>query len=239
MRILIVEDDRPLAQFLARGMSASGHSVEILHDGREAVTRAGGAIYDLLLLDLNLPTQDGTEVLAAARCNHPGALVMVVTGRGSLEERVRCLEMGADDYLTKPFAMSELNARISALARRKASAAEYVLRCADLELDLMAHSAKRSDREITLTGKEYLLLEFLLRNKGQCISRTTLLEQVWHLEASDTNVVDVYINYLRRKIDRGSNSPLIRTVRGGGYLMAEPARTPDAHELLAPVEVPA
>jgi DNA-binding response OmpR family regulator len=222
MHVLIVEDDRPLAEFLSKSLQAEGYGAEIVDNGDLAVKRIAETTFDLILLDLNLPGCDGTEVLRAARQRHRSAAILVVTGRTGLQDRVRCLDLGADDCMVKPFALSELVARSRALLRRSQTGRESTLTCGDLELNRVERTVRRAGMLIELTSKEFSLAEFLLQHQGQPVSRTELLEQVWKMPSSTpTNVVDVYINYLRRKIDQGFSSPLIHTVRGAGYHIAE------------------
>jgi DNA-binding response OmpR family regulator len=222
LHVLIVEDDRPLADFLSRSLAAEGFGAEILDNGDLAIQRLSEASFDLVLLDLNLPGCDGTEVLRVARERHRSTAILVVSGRSGLQERVRCLDLGADDCLMKPFALSELVARSRALLRRSQTGRESTLSCGDLELNRVERTVRRAGVLIDLTSKEFALAEFLLQHQGQPVSRTELLEQVWKMPAtSATNVVDVYINYLRRKIDHGFGGTLIHTVRGAGYHIAE------------------
>lgn len=220
MRTLIVEDELALATLLSRHFEAQGHQVEIASDGASGLAKVAESAFDLLILDLNLPGCDGTDVLRAARQSDNATVVMVLSGRLSLEERLGCFELGADDCLAKPFALRELTARVYGLVRRARAAPEPVLRCADLELNSVRRSVARSGKSIELSAREYALIEYLMQHKGRCVPRTTLLKQVWDMpEQSGTNVVEVYVNYLRRKIDQGSNQPLIHTVRGQGYVI--------------------
>jgi DNA-binding response OmpR family regulator len=226
MQVLIVEDDRPLADFLRRSLQEEGYGAEVLDNGEMAAKRVTETTFDLILLDLNLPGCDGTEVLRAARQRHPSTAILVVTGRTGLQERVRCLDLGADDCLMKPFALSELAARARALLRRSRTGREATLTCGDLELNRVERTVRRAGMPIELTSKEFALAEFLLQHQGQPVSRAELLEHVWKMPTSSaTNVVDVYINYLRRKVDQGFGLPLIHTVRGEGYRIAELAKT--------------
>ena len=184
------------------------------------------AQFRLLLLDLNLPRKDGTEVLRAIR-QVSDAAVLILTARNTLEERLHCLELGADDFLSKPFALRELQMRCRALIRRLESSAGSQLRCGDLVLDRTRRAVERAGRAIELTVKEYSLLEYLLEHRGECVSRSGLLEHVWKMHPDvTTNVVDVYINYLRRKVDEGAENKLIHTVRGNGYVMRVPSLGP-------------
>ena len=222
MRVLVVEDDRSLGGFLRQGLELEGHKVEWAEDGEAALARILKDHPDLVLLDLSLPKRDGMEVLAEIRARHEDAVVLVLTGRSDMEVRLQCLDMGADDYLLKPFSFFELTARCRALLRRRQQFADPVLRHGDLELHRIEHKVQRGGRPIGLTAKEFSLLEYLLLHQGECVSRSELLLQVWQLpEQTGTNVVDVYINYLRRKVGGGdshaSGCGLIETVRGAGY----------------------
>jgi DNA-binding response OmpR family regulator len=177
-----------------------------------------------VLLDLNLPGCDGIEVLRAARRASPTTPILILSGRAGLEERIQCFELGADDCLPKPFSLRELTLKIKVLLRRLQSVSNPVLRCADLELDRVCRSVTRNGRKIDLSAREYALAEYLIQHKGRCVPRATLLRQVWDMpEESGTNVVEVYVNYLRRKVDQGFANPLIHTVRGEGYVMRESA----------------
>ncbi|HEY3624807.1 MAG TPA: response regulator transcription factor [Terracidiphilus sp.] len=221
MRLLIAEDDRALATFLSRGLEADGHRVRVTSDGASAVNAFRDDLPDLTILDLNLPVKDGERVLEEVRMVDAALPILVLTAQQEIEVRVRCLDRGADDFMTKPFSLHELRARCRALLRRKREA-KLVLRAGNLELDRMNHSAARAGEEIGLTNKEFGLLEHLMLNRGQCVSRVELLETVWKLEpAQTTNIVDVYINYLRRKLKDPAPGRLIRTVRGKGYIVAD------------------
>jgi DNA-binding response OmpR family regulator len=223
MRVLIAEDDPALGNLLARTMQAEEYSVTLVADGEAALTAWQEAQYALLLLDLNLPRKDGLEVLRAIR-NTSDAAVLILTARNSLEERLRCLELGADDFLAKPFALRELQMHCRALVRRLRSTIGSQLRCGDLVLDRTSRTVQRDGRPIELTLKEFSLLEYLLEHRGECISRVGLLQHVWKMHPDvTTNVVDVYINYLRRKVDCGSVNKLIHTVRGNGYVLRLPS----------------
>jgi DNA-binding response OmpR family regulator len=226
MRVLVVEDDRSLGAFLRRGLALEGHRVEWAEDGEAALVRVAASHPDLVLLDLSLPKLDGMEVLAAMRARHDDSVVLVVSGRNELHARVECLDMGADDYLLKPFSFSELRARCRALLRRRQQFADPVLRHGDLELHRIEHKVMRGGRTISLTAKEFALLEYLLLHQGECVSRSQLLADVWQMpEQTGTNVVDVYVNYVRRKLDDAGQDAsgfagsgvLIETVRGTGY----------------------
>ena len=225
MRLLVVEDEAKLAQYLHRGLTENGHVVDVARDGIEGRRLATGGDYDLVLLDLMLPGVDGFGVLAAIRAEKRGLPVLMLTARDKVEDRVRGLEQGADDYLVKPFAFSELLARVGALLRRGDSAPVQpatVLQLGDLEVDLIARRAQRSGQRMDLTAKEFSLLALLLRRRGQILSRTTLAEQVWDMNFdSDTNVVEVAVRRLRVKLDEPFTAKLLHTVRGMGYVLEE------------------
>ncbi len=220
MRVLIVEDDTSLGMFLQKGLQMEGHSVAWVGDGDAALERAATERPDLMVLDLGLPKRDGVEVLEAMQGLYRGMGVIVLTGRAQVEERVRCLNLGADDLLMKPFSLHELTARCRALLRRREQYADPSLRSADLELNRMDRRVTRGGRPVDLTVKEFSLLEYLLQHRGRCCSRAELLREVWQMSPdAGTNVVDVYVNYLRRKLAVGedASAPVIETVRGGGY----------------------
>jgi DNA-binding response OmpR family regulator len=218
MRVLIAEDDAALAKFVSQGLEAEHYTVDVYSDGEQAGAAAHVIDYDLIILDLNLPTLDGVSVLRQLRAKKPTLPVLVLTQRSRVEDRVQCLDTGADDYLPKPFSFSELSARIRALLRRSHLPSQSVLAIDDLKLDRIEHRVERSGRRIDLTAKEFALLEYLMRNTGRCVTRAMIIEHVWNLTFdTTTNVVDVYINYLRRKVDDGHPTKLIHTVRGVGY----------------------
>lgn len=218
MRILVAEDDAPLAEFLHQRLQQEQFSVQIVSTGREAQQLASDPGFDLVLLDLNLPAAAGLAVLREIRSKRPDLPVVIVTGTGMVEDRVRGLDAGADDYVAKPFVFAELAARIRAVLRRRNRPARAVLQIEDLEVDRVSHTVRRGPHNIDLSPKEFALLEFLMRHEGQPVSRSAIVEQVWKLNFDTmTNVVDVYINYLRRKVDSGYDHALIRTIRGVGY----------------------
>ena len=226
MRLLVIEDEPKLADYLHKGLSENGYVVDVARDGIEGRHLGTQGEYDLLLLDLMLPGIDGFGVLKAvrARGNTP---VLMLTARDKVEDRVRGLQEGADDYLVKPFAFSELLARVGALLRRGAGGAALAatqLRLADLEVDLVSRKVYRADKRLDLTAKEFSLLSLLLRRGGQILSRTTLAEQVWDMNFdSDTNVVEVAVRRLRAKLDDPFTPKLLHTVRGMGYVLEERA----------------
>jgi len=222
MRILLAEDDKPVASFVQKGLDAEQYAVDVASDGEQAQEMIEQFDYDLVILDLSLPRIDGLEVLRHARLVKPALPILILTARSRVEDRVKGLDLGADDYLTKPFSFSELSARVRALLRRGSRPAEVILRVGDLQMNRVERTVKRGSRRIDLTPKEFALLEYLMRNAGRCVTRAMIIEHVWNLSFDTmTNVVDVYINYLRKKIDRGFETQLIRTVRGVGYQLGE------------------
>jgi two-component system copper resistance phosphate regulon response regulator CusR len=221
MRILIIEDEKKVASFIAKGLQEEGHAVDVLHDGESGASQAISVDYDLVVLDLMLPKLSGLEVLKAVRRKKAKLPVLVLTAKGELEDRVSGLDAGADDYLVKPFAFAELSARVRALLRR-GSREDTKLRVADLEMDTATRIVKRGGQPIDLKLKEYALLEFLMRNANRPVTRTMITEHVWDIHFdSVSNVVDVHINSLRNKIDRGFPVPLIHTIRGVGYELSD------------------
>jgi DNA-binding response OmpR family regulator len=239
MRVLVVEDDAALGLFLQKGLKLEGHDVLWVGDGEAALVHAVEYCPDLIVLDLSLPRKDGTEVLAELRGRFDETAVLVLTGRSQVEERIRCLNLGADDCLLKPFSFHELTARCRALLRRRDQFANPVLRHGDIELNRMERRVVRNGRLVELTVKEFALMEFLLMRRGQCCSRSELLREVWQMTPdAGTNVVDVYVNYLRRKLgaagEGGDGGAVIETVRGEGYRMGT-ARKPVARASGYPV----
>jgi DNA-binding response OmpR family regulator len=223
MRLLIAEDDKALGLFLSRGLEADGHKLRLACDGGAAMEAFRRETPDLIILDLNMPVKDGEQVLDEVRALDADLPVLVLTARQEVETRVRCLDHGADDLMVKPFSLHELRARCRALLRRKREA-RLQLRAGDLELDRLDHTARRAGESMVLTNKEFSLLEHLMLNRGQCVTRVELLDSVWNLEpAQTTNIVDVYINYLRRKLKDAPPGRLIRTVRGQGYMVPSEA----------------
>jgi DNA-binding response OmpR family regulator len=218
MRVLIAEDDPAVATFVKKGLEAEHYAVDVTHDGEQARTMATEMDYDLFMLDLNLPGVDGVAILRHLRPRKPSMPILVLTSRNRVEDRVQCLDLGADDYMGKPFSFSELSARIRALLRRSHLPAASVLTVADLKLDRVERRVERASKRIELTSKEFGLLEYLMLNAGRRVSRAMIIEHVWNLSFdSGTNVIDVYVNYLRRKVDNGFGRRLIHTVRGVGY----------------------
>ncbi len=220
MRILVAEDDSSVVSFVRKGLEAENYAVDVAPEGEEARFMAEEYDYDLVILDLNLPGMGGLDVLKHLRAKKPSIPVIVLTARSGVEDRVKGLDLGADDYLTKPFSFSELSARVRALLRRGSRPAESVLKVEDLELNRVSRTVRRGGKKIELTQKEFALLEYLMRHAGRRVTRAMIVEHVWNLSFdSMTNVVDVYVNYVRKKVDEGFGHRLIRTVRGVGYQM--------------------
>ena len=220
MHILVVEDEQRLAALLKRVLTEERHTVDVAHDGNTGLDLAVSDTYDLVILDVMLPGRDGMAVCRQMRHDHVMTPVLMLTARGAVEDRVQGLNIGADDYLTKPFAMEELLARVNALLRRRDRTFETTpqLQVGDLTLDLVSHEARRGGRIIELTAKEFALLEYLMRHRGQVLTRTQIIDAVWRYDFDNlSNIVDIYIHYLRDKIDQGFSRALIKTVRGIGY----------------------
>ena len=240
MRLLIAEDDKALGMFLSRGLEADGYHVRLVCDGGAAVETFRQDLPDLTILDLNMPVKDGEQVLEEVRAINADLPVLVLTARQEVDTRVRCLDRGADDLMLTPFSLHELRARCRVLLRRKREA-RLLLRAGDLELDRLEHTAHRAGQSIILTNKEFSLLEHLMLNRGQCVSRVELLDSVWNLEPTQTtNIVDVYVNYLRRKLKDPPPGQLICTVRGQGYMVPREIESalPAAPALVAPAVLP-
>jgi len=226
MHILVAEDDLPVAKFLSSSLEAEHFDVQLASSGGDVIRLLEDGDCDLLVLDLNLPEMNGLEVLRQVRLQRPHLPVLILTGNARVEDRVGGLDSGADDYLTKPFAFSELLARVRALLRRSSLPFEPVLHSMDLELDRVQRVVRRSGHPIELTPKEFALLEYLMLNAGQSVSRASIIHNVWKLSSDTmTNVVDVYINYLRKKIDATGSERLIHTVRGAGYRIGAKERS--------------
>jgi DNA-binding response OmpR family regulator len=228
MHILVVEDERRLAHLLRRVLVEERHNVDLAYDGPEGLDLALSDTYDLVILDLMLPGMDGVEVCRRMRADSAQAPVLMLTARSALEDKVAGLNAGADDYLVKPFAVEELLARVNALLRRRNRELEStsLLQVGSLTLDLVRHEARREGKVIDLTAKEFALLEYLMRHPGQALTRTQITDHVWRYDLDAlSNVVDIYIHYLRDKVDRGFSVPLIKTVRGIGYKI-EPSTAP-------------
>jgi len=226
MRILVVEDDKAVASFVKRGLESEQYAVDVAGDGEEAQVLIEAASFDLIILDLVLPKVDGLEVLKQIRSRKPSPPVLILSGRARVEDRVKGLDLGADDYLAKPFSFSELSARVRALLRRNPSSLDIILRVDDLELDRAERLVRRAGRRIDLTPREFALLEYLMRNTGRTVTRAMIIEHVWNFSFDTmTNVVDVYINYLRKKLDQGFEHKLIHTVRNVGYVLGTREKT--------------
>lgn len=221
MRILIVEDQKKTAQFIRKGLVEQGYAADVVADGREAETQAQTHDYDIIILDVMLPGQDGMQVCRNLRRLKVHAPILMLTALAATEDKVKGLDSGADDYLGKPFEFNELLARVRALVRRH-QGAKPRLKVADLELDVATRKATRAGRAIELTTREFALLEYLMQHAGQVVTRTMISEHVWDIHFdNESNVIDVYINFLRKKIDKGHKAPLLHTVVGTGYVLKE------------------
>ncbi len=220
MRVLVVEDHKPLVRALKQGLEEEGFAVDVSYDGEEGDYKARTAQYDVIILDLMLPKVDGLSVLQRWRRDGLKTHVLVLTARGTMDDKVRGLDTGADDYLTKPFELSELLARLRALIRRTHEVKDPVIRAHDLEIDTSTRTVKRASQQIHLTPREYALLQFLAFHRGRVVSRSMIWEHLYdEQDESTSNVVDVYIRYLRNKIDKGFDPPLILTRWGEGYML--------------------
>jgi two-component system OmpR family response regulator len=221
MKILIIEDDREAAEYLDNAFAEAGHTAHLAGDGETGFTLAADGDYDVLVVDRLLPRRDGLSVIAGLRARGNTTPVLILSALGEVDDRVTGLRAGGDDYLTKPYAFSELLARVEVLNRRGgAKDVETIYRAGDLELDRLSHSVKRAGKEIVLQPREFRLLEYLMRHAGQVVTRTMLLENVWdyHFDPQ-TNVIDVHISRLRSKIEKGFEHPVLHTVRGAGYML--------------------
>lgn len=222
MRILIIEDEKDLAGIIKQGLEEEGYVVDMAHDGEEGLYMAENYPADAVVLDIMLPLMDGLTVLANMRKKGINTPVILLTARDALLDKIKGLDTGADDYLTKPFVFDELLARIRSLLRRKTEVKEAVIRIEDLEINTASHEVRRGGKPVTLSAKEYALLEYLAYKKNTVVSRTDIVEHIYHEDTDmDSNVVDVYINYLRNKIDKDFKKKLIQTVRGAGYILKE------------------
>lgn len=220
MYLLLVEDDPAVARVVTRALTDEGHRVEVVADGGEALAHGVSGAYDLILLDVLLPGMDGLSVCRALRSRRVRTPILMLTARDAVPDRVRGLDAGADDYLVKPFSLAELQARVRALLRRVGDGGGDILEVGDLILDLRTRAVSRAGQPIELTGREFELLAYLMRHPNQVLTKTQLIDHVWGYAAGVTeNAVEIYIHYLRDKLDRGFPRPLIRTVRGAGYLM--------------------
>ena len=224
MRLLLIEDEAEVAAYIVKGLNESGHTVDQAHDGKSGIALATTEDYDAMIIDRMLPGIDGLTIVKSVRAANIHTPILILSALGEVDDRVEGLKAGADDYLTKPFAFSELDARLEVLQRRSTSglSMDTSLRVGDLELDQLKRTASRAGKAIELQPREYRLLEYLMRHAGQVVTRTMLLEHVWdyHFDPQ-TNVIDVHISRLRSKIDKGYNTPLLHTVRGAGYMINE------------------
>lgn len=228
MKVLVIEDDREASRYLEKALNEAGHSVDVAGDGETGFALAENGNYDVLVVDRMLPKRDGLSVITELRAKGIDTPVLILSALGQVDDRVTGLRAGGDDYLTKPFAFSELLARIEVLQRRKnPKEAETVYRVGDLELDRLSHTAKRAGKDIALQPREFRLLEYLMRHAGQVVTRTMLLENVWdyHFDPQ-TNVIDVHISRLRSKIEKDFDTPLLHTVRGAGYMLKSVDKKP-------------
>ena len=220
MRILVIEDEVKIAQFIKRGLKEEGYAVDVANDGEQGHFLLSSNDYDAIILDLMLPKIDGLTLCRTLRKEDNQTPIIMLTAKDTVKDKVKGLDSGADDYLPKPFAFEELLARLRVLLRKRDSRVQTQLKVGDLSLDLLTHKVTRGEREIDLTVKEYALLEYLMRNAGNIVTRTMISEHVWDINFDTfTNVIDVYINYLRNKIDSGFEDKMIHTVRGKGYLL--------------------
>jgi heavy metal response regulator len=221
-RILLVEDEKKVSAFIKKGLEEEHYCVETASDGEKGKLALQTSEFDLIIMDILMPKKDGLMLLHEIRAEGNATPVLMITAKGSVEDKVRGLDTGADDYLVKPFAIAELLARVRSLLRRKTAEKPTTLAIADLSLDLVSHRARRGSRQIELTAKEYMLLEYFIRNKNTILTRTTISEHIWNYNFdTGTNIIDVYINHLRAKIDGGCDNKLLHTIRGVGYIMKE------------------
>lgn len=222
MRLLLIEDEEGIGKFLCQGLREASYSVDWLQSGEEALSYARSGNYDAIILDIMLPNLDGFEILQQLRQAKIQSPILCLTARDSVEDRVRGLNLGADDYLVKPFDFSELLARLHALLRRPPLQVDNILKVADLEMDTLRRIVRRGGKELELSQREMMLLEYLMRNAGQVLTRTQIGERVWGFDFyNESNVVDVYIGYLRRKVDKDADLQLIKTVRGVGFRLSD------------------
>jgi len=220
MKILVVEDEKKVAKFLQQGLEEEHYSVDVVSDGETALRRVSSSNYDLILLDILLPQKDGITILREMRAAGIDTPVLMLTAKSAIEDKVEGLDSGADDYLTKPFSFTELLARIRSIFRRGGAEKSATLTVADLKLDMVAHRATRADKVIELTKREYALLEYFMKNVNRVLTRTLISEHIWNYNFdTGTNVIDVYINHIRSKIDDGFEKKLLHTVRGVGYIL--------------------
>ncbi len=220
MRILVIEDEKMIANFIKRGLKEEGYAVDTADDGEQGYFMATTQDYDLIVLDLMLPKIDGLTLCRRLRVEKVPSSILMLTAKDSVKDKVSGLDSGANDYITKPFAFEEFLARVRVLLRKQVSSTATKLTAGELTLDLVTHKVSRGGKEIELTAKEYALLEYFMRNAGSCVTRTMISEHVWDMNFdSFTNVIDVYVNYLRKKLDSGPGKKLIQTVRGRGYIL--------------------
>lgn len=226
MKVLMVEDERKLGEVLLQGLHEHGYAADWAEDGVIALGMARRRIYDALIVDVMLPGMDGFKLLETLRADGDSVPILMLTARSGVDDRVRGLDLGADDYLPKPFEFKEMLARLRAISRRPTAQPQTVLAAGDLELNLQTHEVRRGGQTLDLTAKEFLLLELLLRHKGLVVTRTMIMERIWNTDGeyeTGSNLVDVYINFLRKKVDSNATTKLIQTVRGAGYVLREPA----------------
>ena len=222
MRLLVVEDEKKVANFIRKGLAEEGYAVDLAHDGEEGLEMALDQVHDLIILDISLPKMDGIGMLKKLREGNVKTPVLLLTVRATIEDKVLGLDSGADDYLTKPFAFQELVARVRALLRRRADIEPTLLQVADLTLDPARRMVIQRGQKIELTSKEYALLHYFMQNPGRVLTRAMITDHVWNYDFdTGTNVIDVYVNYLRKKVDSGRKPKLIHTVRGVGYVLKE------------------
>jgi heavy metal response regulator len=222
MRIIVIEDDEKIAAFIKKGLEEEHYAVDVFHDGEEGAYWASVNEYDLIILDIMLPGKDGIEICDEIRRQKIISPILMLTAKSTVKDRVKGLDAGADDYLTKPFAFEELFARVRSLLRRNQSYKTKTLKIADLELDPASRTVSRAGERIALTGKEYALLEYLMRNKGRVLTETKIIEHVWDMNYDqESNIVNVYIHHLREKVDKGYNKRLIHTIRSLGYTIKD------------------
>ena len=222
MRILVIEDEKKVAKFLQQGLEEERYTVDVVHDGEAGSHLALTEKFDLIILDILLPKKDGITLLKEIRVKRISTPVLLLTAKSAIDDKVEGLDAGADDYLTKPFAFAELIARVRSLLRRGTAEKWTILEVVDLQLDTVAHKAKRGEKVIELTGKEYALLEYFMRNVNRVLTRTLISEHIWNYNFdTGTNVIDVYMNHLRSKIDDGFDKKLLHTVRGVGYVLKD------------------
>lgn len=222
MRVLIIEDEEKLCGILSRGLKAEGYSVDIAMDGQQGLQLAATYEYDLILLDVQLPSMSGTQVLQRIRSRNRQVAILMLTAKDGVNDKVEHFEAGADEYMTKPFSFAELSVRIKSLMRRAPAQRENIVKIADLEIDRLARQVKRAGKRIELSAKEYALLEYLALQAGRVLSRTMIIEHVWDQSFEGlTNIVDVYVRQLRSKLDEGHERKLIKTIRGAGYSLTD------------------